>query len=322
MKGRRRARKVILLGPQALQATVGRVVEELGIVGEIATVTAGWQERESEQEELDAVLGRGSANLRLYERAERVGEEDPELVAAHRRAQDRLKLLRRAYNLRLARGIEAWRGLARLRGDPEVLEPEREAALQAIRALDRHHVERVREIREEFRSSLRPLERPAVARPRREIEGILGSVEAVVLAGGHVAVLLNRLNAFGLAELLAGKTLIAWSAGAMALSPRVVLFHDSPPQGPGNAEVLEDGLDLFPGLVPLPDGSRRLRIDDRERCGQLARRFAPSRCALLDAGTRIEWSGRGWRSSDEAWQLASDGSLETLPRRHAGRRVR
>jgi hypothetical protein len=46
-----------------------------------------------------------------------------------------------------------------------------------------------------------------------------------------VAVLVNRLRLFGLGDLVADKTVFAWSAGAMAVSERVVLFHDDPPQG-------------------------------------------------------------------------------------------
>ena len=280
-------------------------------------MTAGWQEREREDEELDAELGGRSVNLRLHERFERVSEEDPELAAAHRTVQDRLKLLRRAYNLRLARLMDAWVAVGRLAGEPEVLGPEREGALDAIRRLDRHQLARVREIREEFGERYRPGERPSVARERDEVARELGETEAVVVAGGHVAVLLNRLNTFGLRDLLAGRVLIAYSAGAMALSPRVVLFHDSPPQGAGHAEALEDGLGLFPGILALPDGSRRLRTDDPERTGRLARRFAPATCVLLDAGTRVEWRGRGWRSVGRALTIEPDGATAPLKRSRA-----
>ena len=42
----RAARRVTLLGPQRLQPTVAPTLESLRIHGQIATVTAGWQERE------------------------------------------------------------------------------------------------------------------------------------------------------------------------------------------------------------------------------------------------------------------------------------
>jgi len=314
-----RARSAILLGPQRLQVTLGPVASEVAPDGKIATVTAGWQEREGEDEELDAELGGRSLNLRLYERFDRVSDEDPELARAHRETQDRLKLLRRAYNVRLSRLKDAWEAVGRLTGGPDVLEPEREAALDGIRQLDNHQLSRVREIREEFAERHAPAELPAVVRERAEIAAILEKVDAVVVAGGHVAVLLNRLNLFGLGDLLAGKILIALSGGAMVLSPRVVLFHDSPPQGPGHAEAFEDGLGLFPGIVALPYGSQRLRTDDRERSGCFARRFAPATCVLLDAGTHVEWRRRGWRAVGEALAIQPDGGLAPLRARSRAR---
>jgi hypothetical protein len=71
---------------------------------------------------------------------------------------------------------------------------------------------------------------------------------------------------------------LAWSAGAMALTDRVVLFTD------GRAETYAYGLGLLPGTVLLPHARRRLPVDDPVRLGALARRFAPARCVVLDDG--------------------------------------
>ncbi len=45
----------------------------------------------------------------------------------------------------------------------------------------------------------------------------------------------------------------------MVVCETVVLFHDSPPQGAGNAEVLDAGLGLARGVIALPHARRRLR---------------------------------------------------------------
>ncbi len=45
----------------------------------------------------------------------------------------------------------------------------------------------------------------------------------------------------------------------MALSSRVLLFHDYPPQGAGAAEVFERGLGLVPDAVFLPHAGRASR---------------------------------------------------------------
>ena len=45
---------------------------------------------------------------------------------------------------------------------------------------------------------------------------------------------------------------IAWSAGAMALADRIVLFHDRSPHGPGHPEVYGSGLSVVRDVVLLP----------------------------------------------------------------------
>ena len=59
---------------------------------------------------------------------------------------------------------------------------------------------------------------------------------------------------------------VAWSAGAMALTSKVVLFHDYAPRGSHEAEVFDRGLGRVPGVIALPHARRRLRLEDRARC--------------------------------------------------------
>ena len=85
--------------------------------------------------------------------------------------------------------------------------------------------------------------------------------------------------------------MIAWSAGAMALTDRIVLFGDRSPQGPGHPEVYGSGLSVLRDVVLLPHARARMLLDDTPRMAVFARRFAPARCVLLDSGTRIELDG-------------------------------
>ena len=57
-----------LLGPQRFLTTAGAVVRGLGVEGPVATITAGWEERESDDAELDSVMDGRSQNLRLFGR--------------------------------------------------------------------------------------------------------------------------------------------------------------------------------------------------------------------------------------------------------------
>lgn len=338
--------KLILLGPQRLQPTLDRAIESLGVMGRIAAVTAGWEERESEDQELREHLGGRTLNLAAHARAEDVLQRDPELGQALRARHDTLRRVQELYRMRLVHAMEAARELLRRRAAnapalagatvgtalalaaagasgahaPQAAPPASELlraaideecsdAIRALRELDAHHLRRVRAVHEEFEARWRPFEREAVARHRAELAEVLAQCEALCIAGGHVTILLNRLRLFGIVELARALPIVAWSAGAMVLAERIVLFHDSPPQGAGDPEVLEIGLGCYSGVLPLPHADKRLRLADEARVALFARRFEPDHCALLTSRTRLDWDGARWSANEETRRLASDGSL-------------
>ena len=104
---------------------------------------------------------------------------------------------------------------------------------------------------------------------------------------------------------------MAWSAGAMVVSDRIVLFHDSPPQGRGNAELLGAGLGLFPGVVVLPHASRRLMLHNHARISVFARRFATAVCVALDDRCWLRFDGARFVTGPGTYQLCNDGQLVT-----------
>jgi hypothetical protein len=130
--------------------------------------------------------------------------------------------------------------------------------------------------------------RSAPASASGDALGEAAEAAALVIAGGHVGVLAEVLHLFNVAAALNGAPVIAWSAGAMALADRIVLFGDRSPRGPGHAEVYGSGLSLLRDVVLLPHARARLLLDDAPRMAVLARRFAPARCVPLEAGTRID----------------------------------
>ena len=301
----------VLLGPQRLIPTVGEALEMFKVEGRIAAVTAGWQEREAEDQDLCAALGNRSVNLMLHERGEQVFKDDPNFFAAHRAKQDHLRQLQDLYRLRLASALKAARRIQQAQAPDALVAAELEEALQALRILDAHHMSKVRQIEAEFERKAKPLERASVRKQLKEIDVILRGCGAVAIAGGHVAVLYNRLRMFDLrARLLALEVpIIAWSAGAMAVSDRIVLFHDNPPQGRGNAELMGSGLGLFPGVVVLPHARRRLMLNDHARISVFARRFATATCIALDERCWIRFDGVRWSAGPNTHQLCSDGTL-------------
>lgn len=301
-------RDVVLLGPQFHEPTLSVVLEDLEVAGPVATITAGWQEWESEDAALMRQLGGQGVRLSLYARAERVWEADPELRAAHRRMGSELRTLRHLYNRQLEPAAAAWVELLETDGPDHLIQPERDAALRAIQTLDAHLLERIDALRADFDERLRPLERPAVMRERQEVAEILARAGTVVIEGGHVAVLMNRLALFGVPDMLGDKTLIGCAGGAMTLCSRIVLYNDQPAIGKGHSEVALRGLGVAPGVVAVPDAAQRLRTDDADRMRKLALRLAPDRCALLDPGARLYWNGDRWGGL-RTRHVLDDGSI-------------
>ena len=294
---------------------------ELGIKGRVAAITAGWREREAEDDELANHLGGRSINLGLYQRSETLLAKDRELNAHFELRKSRLHEAQALYRFRLNFLLEAARAMIERPATEHYSEPETAAAIEDVRRLDRDHLARVAEIQAEFEESADLPSRSSLSKHRRELRRTLDGCEALAIAGGHVAVLINRLRIFDVIGLLGDKPIIAWSAGAMALSPRVILYHDFPPQGAGNAEVLETGLELFDRALPLPHARRRLDIDNATRITLFARRFEPHACVAMDEGAHLVWDGQRWTTQREVRLLMPDGSLLDLSKEPAGETV-
>lgn len=301
-----------LLGPQRPTPSIAPVLARITGEGPVCAITAGWQEREGEVEELEEHIAGPTTELALYARAEAVFAVDTELRDAYRERQETLRQMQRLYRRRLDHAMAALRELMDEPGRSSALDYERRSALRALKTLDREHLRRIRLVLDHFERTWAPADRASVAGQRRELAALVAPARAVLIAGGHVEVLLNRLRLFGFAELLAGKSVVAWSAGAMALCPRIVLFHDHPPQGAGNAEIADAGLGLCPGIVALPHATRRLRLDDPRRVSLFARRFAPARGVTLDPGALALWRDGRLVQADGCFRLMRRGGLNRV----------
>lgn len=305
---------VVLLGPQRFRRTAADVVRAVAPDGPVATVTAGWREREPADTELDELLGGRTVNLALFARRLDVLERDPALAAAHGEHREVIDELAGLYLPRLHHAVEAVDEVRRHTGRPRLREEASEDALEMVRSLDERHLARIDEAHAEFHAAWPLHERPAVAEHRAAVTSRLAGASVVALAGGHVDVLLDCLHLFNLAPGLGARHVVAWSAGAMAATERVVLFHDRAPHSSGYAEVYGRGLALCRDVVALPDASRRLRLEDRGRMAVLARRFAPARCVLLDSGEWVDCGDGNGCCPPGTRTVGEDG---TVPSREA-----
>lgn len=318
------AASLYLLGPQRPVPNMPRVLETVPGDGPVVCITAGWRHEEGEDDALHRDAGTRSTSLPLYAWFEELVQAAPDLAAAYHARQDEIRALKRLYRGRLGPALEAIRNLLEAE-DSELAAAELEDALRVARSLDDRFIAACDRVHAQFWDEWRPLSHPLVERRHGEIRAALDGARAVLVAGGHVAILRNRLHFWGLGPLLAdalerGTTIIAWSAGAMALGDRVVLFHDDPPIGHHDPEVLDRGLGLFDDVVLLPHARERLWLDDQERVSMLASRFAPRPCIGLENGAWLARRDGRWVNLDQseaAFQLGSDGSVVRLEARLA-----
>lgn len=320
--------RITLLGPQR-NPRLDQVTESLGLAGaRIATITAGWRERESEDELLSQQLGNRSVNLRLWERMQLMWEADPELERADRERRRVLTEMQQLYVLGLEHAVEA---LSRVRAhqprDQGAHRTAIEDLLSILSDLDDRHVRRVAELHAQFYATYQPEHRDAVVQGRFEVGRMVADCDAVVITGGHIGVLLGALHIFNLAPVLAypvaedgadtevharvHRPVIAWGAGAMALTERVMLFYDDSVVAPGVAELLMEGLGLTRGLVALPSATERLELKNTLRMQTLASRCAPMLPLLLDADDQVTLTVDG-KVPDGARIVGADG----IPVRH------
>ena len=303
----------VLLGPQNPTRNIGTAIAGSGVAeGPLAVVSAAWQEAENDLGELRSIIGRPVQDLELYRRTEELLNDDPAFATAYRARQDRLQAQQRLYRVRLRSLAMAARQMYRADGDREIVAAEQRHAIAQLRALDRHHLNRTEVLHREFEDQF-PAERlPAFRRHLDEIGDMLEHTRGVVITGGNIAVLMNRLRLFGLGRLLRNRNVFAWSAGAMVLAERIVLFHERMPQGRRDPEVFGAGLGLLPGIVVLPDVRHRLRAREKMRVGLMARRFAPDACVALDNDTGVQLEGERLVRVDGARRLDRNGRLARL----------
>lgn len=331
---------VTLVGPQpAGSEQVARILAQRGVKRPVALVTAGWQERESEDEGLIASLGVPAVNLRLHARSEELFADslryappegtnhasrgpgasargpwldvarDLELSTAYKARQERLRHMQVFYRMRLESADDVAQAIAVRHVDDALLEEEQRVSVDLFRRLDSDHLARCQRLQDEFDATFGTAQRPSIALHRKELAALLEPAGALIIAGGHVASLLNRLRLFGVMELAQHLPIIAWSAGAMVLTDRVVCFHDYPPYGKDIAQVLDCGLGVAPGVVVLPDPSHRVRMDDARGIRRFAERMAPALCLAMDVGAEVTFEGERIVSG-QAFHLTTSGEVD------------
>ncbi len=99
-------RRVTLLGPIGDAVDLAAEIEAFGVDGPVALITAGWEEGERNDAEIDRRLGGGTRNLGLYGRRLDVLSSDSEYAEAERLLRTQLDDLREQYQRRLRAALD------------------------------------------------------------------------------------------------------------------------------------------------------------------------------------------------------------------------
>lgn len=302
---------ITLLGPQPRDfRDVAEHVQSLDFDGRIALITAGWQENELDHGALVQAINHDVINLELHARSEQVAAREQEFVQAWARRQKRLRHLQEFYRVRIESIDDAAHTINVRHVSEELREEQRSLTVSQLRHLDREHLSRCKRVCDAFDELHQPAKRPALIEHRRQIAELLDTCGLVVISGGHVVALLNRLLLFDLPRHLQSKPIIAWSAGAMVLTDRIVLFHDHPPFGKNLAQLLDYGLGFCPNVVALPDVSRRVNLDQQAGIGRFARRMAPARCLGLDPGASLSFENGKLTATNGSAHMTEAGTID------------
>jgi hypothetical protein len=305
--------RTVLLGPQRFLTTAGTVVRSVAPDGPVATVTAGWQDREPADDQLDEVMGGRSRNLNLYGRLSDVLTTDDHFAGealAHRDAMDELAGI---YSLRLQRALESVYVVARRPARHDIADTAFDDAVRGVRDIDDWYLRTVDHLYGELEAAAPAEASEPIVRHRHEVAEVLGEASVLAVAGGHVGILLRCLRLFAVVP-APEMPVVAWSAGAMAMTERVVLYNDRGPQGEQGAEVWDRGAGRVRDVVAMPHARRRLRLDDPVHAKVFVRRFAPATCLLLDDGTQVEIGADGTVPDDARVLTETGGGLVTGPK--------
>jgi len=302
--------KTILLGPQRFRTTLGSVLRTVAPEGSIATVTAGWRDRESDTAELDTTVEGRGRHLNLYGRLHDVLDTDPTFATAALAHRDAIDELAGIYSIRLQRALDSVYAVQRRSVRTDLATSALADGVRMVQSIDQWYLDAVDQLRGELWAAAPAEDSEPIQRHRAEVAEAIGQASAIAIAGGHVGLLLHCLKLFAV-NLPADLPVVAWSAGAMSLTERVVLYNDRGPSGVIGSEVWDRGLGRAPRIIAMPHARRRLRMDDPMVLRVLARRFGDARCLLLDDGATVALGPHGELPA-EARIISDDGLVHTL----------
>ena len=188
--------KTVLLGPQRFRTTVGAAIRTVAPEGPVATVTAGWRDRESDTDELDATLEGRGRHLNLYGRLDDVLDSDQRFAAAALAHRDAVDELAGIYSIRLQRALDSVYAVQRRTVRTDLAASALADGVRVVQSIDQWYLDAVDQLHGELWAAAPPEESEPIQRHRAEVAEAIGQASAIAIAGGHVGLLLRCLKLF------------------------------------------------------------------------------------------------------------------------------
>jgi hypothetical protein len=303
-----RAEPLLLLGEQREQPRFQAVLKRWKITGPVGLVSAGWEEDEQDDQWVRDSIRNPIVNSMLYELADEVFARDPEVLTLLRERQDHLRDLRDVYQLQLQHLSAILRGLLRRRETQSYVVAPLDLSFAQLRAVDKQYLDSVSEVIRQFDRKIAPKDRPSLVAYRKVVCQRLASCQALLIAGGHVGVLLNRLRLSRVLSHLRLPT-IAWSGGAMALGDTVFFYDHFHPHSGQETELSRHGMRWYQGLQVFPRAEQRLHLHNPVEMALLAGRVA-CRSLVFSQESELEWSNKKLIHLGDVREIGTDGLLK------------
>jgi hypothetical protein len=149
---------------------------------------------------------------------------------------------------------------------------------------------------QEYDQRIAPTERPSIQRYRERVRERIEECRGLLIAGGHVGVLLNRLSLSGLLDGWR-HPVAAWSGGAHVLGATLVFYHQRLPHEAWDLEYSRAGWGWYRQWQLFTRPAERFDLAQRRELAVVARRV-PQLCLLVPPPAELEWDPeRGWQGS-------------------------
>lgn len=168
--------------------------------------------------------------------------------------------------------------------------------IKTIIEVDNEMIQICQEIDDYFFKKSNIAENPTYREIKEKLEKRILSSNSIFIFGGHVAVLLNRLNFFKLKgaflkALARGTNFYTVSAGSDVLCDKIILYGWVDMENPdpnADFEFFDNGFGLITKLTVFPHCHDRIKHDDPDTMTYLANRFKSHLCVGLDRNSFLK----------------------------------